>query len=165
MTHRILLTVAMFLLPQSSIQIKSDIVKVIEEPKLIITEDIYKIQEELLEDNIEKALTKQKHQESSAYIEVDKDFEALVSATWRLETGNGESSLWLNFNNPGGVKCGSRYCYYPSKEQGLQSLRTLLARYVDKFGYDLEAIRSVYSESDDTALFTQIFNQEKEKLN
>ena len=88
------------------------------------------------------------------------NFEALVQATWRLETGNGTSSLWLTQNNAGGIKCGSTYCRYPTEQAGLEALKTLLARYVEKYGYDLEAIRSIYSESNDTDLFRQIYLEE-----
>lgn len=118
--------------------------------------DLEALRKEKLEYNIEKYL----HQESSAYIEVDTNFEALVRATWRLETGNGTSRLWLTQNNAGGVKCGKEYCSYQTKEAGLEALKTLLSRYVDNFGYDLEAIRSVYSESNDTELFRQIYLEE-----
>lgn len=100
------------------------------------------------------------HQESSAYKPIDNNFEALARATWRLETGNGTSSLWLTENNAGGIKCGSTYCSYPTEQAGLDALKTLLSRYVEKYGYDLEAIRSVYSESNDTQLFRQIYIEE-----
>lgn len=90
-----------------------------------------------------------------------------MNATWRLETGNGTSPLWVEHRNAGGIKCGSdAYCSYASIESGWQSLEELLAVYVDTFGYDLAAIREVYcyqcGDSDLNA-FTQIFYEELEK--
>lgn len=144
------------------------LVEVDDEPEIdsIELEEIFNL-EEVVFDNPEldmSVIEDKEVEEDKLEPEIDTNFEALVMATWRLETGNGTSRLWLTHNNPGGVKCGSEYCRYSSKEQGLQSLRTLLTKYVDRFGYDFEAIRSVYSESDDTQLFRQIFYEEKEKL-
>lgn len=145
------------------------LVEVDDEPEIdsIELEEIFNL-EEVVFDNPEldmSVIEDKEVEEDKLEPEIDTNFEALVMATWRLETGNGTSRLWLTYNNPGGVKCGSEYCRYSSKEQGLQSLRTLLTKYVDRFGYDFEAIRSVYSESDDTQLFRQIFYEEKEKYN
>lgn len=153
---KITLTIAMILLPHLNItakEIKRDLKPIIEFKK---QEDLEAIKKAKLENNIKKAL----HQESSNFIEIDTNFEALVKATWRLETGNGTSRLWLTQSNAGGVKCGKEYCSYQTKEAGLEALRTLLSRYVESFGYDLEAIRSVYSESDDTEIFRQIYIEE-----
>ena len=158
MTIPIILTVAMILLPQSYVNIK-EFTEAKEDKNLIEFEDLEKIRKEKLEKNIEEIVEKRKQEVKEA----DRDFEALVQATFRLESGNGTSSLWLTHNNPGGIKCGSRYCRYASQEEGLQALRTLLKRYVNRFGYDFEAIRSVYSESDDTELFRQIYYEERGK--
>ena len=90
----------------------------------------------------------------------DERMDALVNATYILETGHGKSRLWNTKFNAGGIKCGVEYCSYPSKEEGFKALRKLLSRYVDNHGYDLKAIRDIYSETDDTALFTSIYNKE-----
>lgn len=103
------------------------------------------------------------YEEIKATTKVEDNFEALVRATWRLETGNGTSYLWLNQFNAGGIKCGTSFCAYSNKQEGMDHLTRLLKSYVEKFSYDLGAIRSVYSESDDTALFTQIYNEEKNR--
>ena len=129
-------------------------------------QDLEVIKKAKLESNIIKAKLRLEqeqlleHQESSITREIDTNFEALAKATWRLETGNGTSRLWLTQNNAGGIKCGRTYCSYPTEQAGLQALKTLLYRYVEKYGYDLEAIRSVYSESNDTDLFRQIYIEE-----
>ncbi len=98
----------------------------------------------------------------------DQRFEALVIATWRLETGNGTSLLWLNSNNPGGIKCGLEYCSYQTQEEGMRALETLLEWYVDEYAYNLEEIRYKYCGqhcgSEDLKTFTEIFNQEKERM-
>lgn len=50
-------------------------------------------------------------------------------ATWILETGNGSSIMWMQNNNPAGIKCGSDYCSYPSKDAGLAQMFYLLNQY------------------------------------
>ena len=52
-------------------------------------------------------------------------------ATWILETGNGSSLMWIQNNNPAGIKCGSDYCSYQSKDAGLAQLFYLLSQYTD----------------------------------
>ena len=131
--------------------IEIDIIAPIEPPKLL--EPIKKPVVDEIEEDKPIAVAKP----------VDRDFEALVRATFRLETGNGSSKLWLSHNNAGGTKCGSELCKYATQEEGLDHLARLLRTYVDRFGYDFEAIRSMYSESDDTELFTQIYYEEREK--
>lgn len=73
------------------------------------------------------------------------EWRALITATWRLETGNGSSYLWNTHFNAGGIKnYNNEYKSYPSKKQGLQALETLLKGYVDLYGYDIKKIRSIY---------------------
>lgn len=59
---------------------------------------------------------------------------------------------------------GNEYKAYPTKEQGLQALETLLQSYVDEFGYDLKAIRNRYCGNhcpeQDLITFTQIYMEE-----
>ena len=139
---------------------------------LELAESLEEIRLKKFEEEKEKALEKQKQiaeekriaEEKKRQAKSNNNFEALVNATWRLETGNGTSKLWLERNNAGGIKCGTSYCQDVSGEAGMQRLRNLLKRYVARYGYDLEAIRSVYSESNDTELFRQIFNEERSKL-
>lgn len=99
--------------------------------------------------------------------EPDPRWIALVNATWRLETGNGTSFMWVEHNNAGGIKCGVDYCSYESEEQGRESLESLLVAYVDDYGYDLESIRLEYCGShcgiEDLNIFTQIYNEELNK--
>lgn len=52
-------------------------------------------------------------------------------ATWIQETGNGSSLMWIERNNPAGIKCGEDYCSYPSKDAGLAQLFHLLSQYTD----------------------------------
>jgi hypothetical protein len=100
----------------------------------------------------------------------DNEWIALVDATFRLETGNGTSNLWLNYNNAGGIKCGNVYCVYDTKENGLQALKTLLERYIIEFGYDIKSIRNKYCPIydkgciDDYENFKEIYNEELEKV-
>ena len=98
--------------------------------------------------------------------DIDYRFEALVQATWRLETGNGTSALWASCNNAGGIKQGFEYKCYPTQEQGVEALRGLLVWYVDRFGYDFKAIRDLYCQcgEQDYYNFMQIYNEELSKL-
>lgn len=127
-----------------------------------LEKEIYNLEQEIY--NLEEKI-----EELELEIENLKEFNALVSATFRLETGNGSSYLWTEHNNAGGIKCGVEYCSYSSKSEGMVSLAQLLERYVDKYGYDLEAIRYEYCGSHcgdgDLQTFTEIFNQEKERRN
>ena len=50
-------------------------------------------------------------------------------ATWILETGNGRSKMWMQNNNPAGIKCGEDYCSYLSKDAGLAQMFNLLNLY------------------------------------
>lgn len=99
-------------------------------------------------------------------IETDLRFEALVHATWRLETGNGTSYLWTAHNNAGGIRYTQEYAHFESQEEGMQVLRELLEWYVDQFGYDFVSIRDMYCDcgGNDYEIFMQIYNEEMEKL-
>lgn len=92
----------------------------------------------------------------------DLQWEAFLSATWRLETGNGTSSLWTNGHNAGGIKCGQSYCHYETEEEGMQALERLLRIYVDQFGYDFKAIRARYCQCgpEDYPKFMEIYYEE-----
>lgn len=98
--------------------------------------------------------------EAEARAQEEIKMEALVNATYILETGHGKSRLWREQFNAGGIKCGTKYCVYGSAQEGWQALRNLLGRYVEAHGYNLKAIRDIYSETDDTLLFTSIYNKQ-----
>lgn len=88
-----------------------------------------------------------------------------MRATFRLETGNGTSSLWLKNNNAGGIKCGDMYCSYPTKKIGMRALRELLKNYVEKYGFNYKQIRKIYCEcgEEDYYKFMKILEEKKEK--
>lgn len=85
-----------------------------------------------------------------------------MRSTFRIETGNGKSFAWEVLNNPGGIKCGTEYCVYKSKEDGKAALETLLEEYVSKYGYNLKAIRDRYCQcgGNDLEVFEEIFEEE-----
>lgn len=87
---------------------------------------------------------------------------ALKTATWRLETGNGTSRLWLENNNAGGIKCGSQYCKYDSQETGQKALDKLLRTYVQKYSFNIREIRYIYSGNtpNDFENFMLVFKEE-----
>lgn len=63
-------------------------------------------------------------------LSVDYNIDPLFAlATWVLETGNGSSIMWMQNNNPAGIKCGSDYCSYPSKDAGIAQMFYLLNQY------------------------------------
>lgn len=101
--------------------------------------------------------------------EQNAQWRALVNTTIILETGHKTSYAYNVLNNFGGISCGSEYCTYETREQGLQALETLLEQYVDAFGYDIQAIRSVYCPISDEGCigdyekFIEIYNEQLEK--
>lgn len=72
--------------------------------------------------------------------------------------------LWQKNNNAGGIKCGSRYCSYTSKEQGVNDLKSILKGYVERHGFNLKNIRNEYCGShcggSDLKEFNTIFMEE-----
>ena len=107
---------------------------------------------------------------------VDYQFEALVNATFNLETGYGTSDLWVYNNNAGGYKCNGspneqctqdNYRIFDAKYESILALRELLIDYVNTYGYDLQAIRSRYCENcgeSDLNTFTELYYKELEAL-
>ena len=74
----------------------------------------------------------------------DLDFN-LVYAIARLETGNFTSGLWLNSNNPGGIKSGSGWASYSSQFVGIMEMcRILRYGYIDQGLTTPEAISKKY---------------------
>lgn len=95
-------------------------------------------------------------------LEDEKLLNTLVRATFRHETGNGTSRLWLENNNAGGIKCGSGWCKYTDPSTGIHSLKTLLRSYRNRYGDDLRAIREVYCQGGcDFADFMIIYEEEQ----
>lgn len=46
-----------------------------------------------------------------------------------LETGYGKSNLFMNYNNPGGIKSKSGWAHYEDKKAGIRAMVNLLATY------------------------------------
>lgn len=93
----------------------------------------------------------------------------MVIATWRLETGNGTSPMWLYQNNAGGIKRNGVYHTFDSQESGWKALEDLLYNdYYLVYGLDLRAIRNRYCGiecgEEDLIKFTEIYNEELAKL-
>lgn len=91
--------------------------------------------------------------------------DALGDATFDIETWYGKSSLWVDYNNAGGIKCGSDFCHYDTPQEGLDALGRLLHHYVYdlEMGFDLERIRTRYCYQcgeDDLATFIKFFKEE-----
>ena len=72
--------------------------------------------------------------------------------------------MWNEYNNAGGIRIGSEWQRYETKEQGFMAMETLLEGYVEEFGYDLKAIRNKYCGShcgeQDLITFKQIYQEE-----
>ena len=161
MGYKIAIAIAIMLLPHSDIK-QGELVTLALPSSLKANGDLEEIRQNKLELEIRKAKKRLAVKEQAKKVtEFEKNLQALVRATFRLETGNGTSQLWLKYNNAGGIKCGGEYCEYSNGAEGMQHLENLLRKYVEKFGFNLKAIRDVYSESDDTKLFTEIYNNER----
>lgn len=133
--------------------------------------------EELAEDyippkeEVEEILDAVSREPEESYSKYDSlEFHALIRATFRYETGNGTSSMWVNMNNPGGLKCNGPgqqcsadgYRFFESKKAGLDEKVRLLEGYVDRYGYDFRTIREVYCQCgpEDYYKFMDIYNEE-----
>lgn len=96
---------------------------------------------------------------TSMSAEFDLDVGFLFS-TFLLETGNGTSQLWLEHNNPAGIKSvdgSGRYQSYETQEDGLRAMYELIKHYTDKGINSVDDIRSVWSESEDTEKILEIW--------
>lgn len=71
----------------------------------------------------------------------------------------------MEYNNPGGIKCGSEYCFYDSQKLGLESLNSLLFEYWELYDMDIKAIRERYCQcgDDDFQKFMEIYHEELKK--
>jgi len=93
---------------------------------------------------------------------------AFNNATWRVETGNGTSELWLRNNNAGGMRTNGEWHKYDRQEDGLEAMSNLLATYVNELGYNFKAIRYKYCGAHcgdvDYNSFMRIYNEEINKV-
>lgn len=86
-------------------------------------------------------------------------------AVFKLETGNATSDVWLTQNNPAGITCGNDYCSYASPIDGYEALFSLLEVYTkgtdDFIGKrtTVNDIRSVWSQTEDSAIIVKIWNE------
>ena len=108
--------------------------------------DLYTIENDLLKENLIVRLNELTIEEmfKVAANVYDLDFN-LVYAIARLETGNFTSGLWLNNNNPGGIKSGSGWAGYHSQFVGIMEMcRILRYGYIDQGLTTPEAISKKY---------------------
>ena len=105
------------------------------------------------------------------YINYEKAFtEALVNTTFNYETGYGTSTMWLEQNNPGGIKgwYSGEYLVYESQTHGLTHLESLLRdKYINTYGYDVIAIRKAYDPNyteEQLQEFVQMYKVEFERI-
>ena len=126
---------------QDSIDAKSEL---IDEYQTMI--ELYELENETLKENLIVRLNELTIEEmfKVAANVYDLDFN-LVYAIARLETDNFTSGLWLNSNNPGGIKSGSGWASYSSQFVGIMEMcRLLRYSYIDQGLTTPEAIGSKY---------------------
>ena len=81
---------------------------------------------------------------------------AYAAARFVLETGWGKSDLWINYNNPAGIKCGQRYCRYATPRDGLTAMFNLMADYYTNGLTNVVQQSERWSASDDTETILEI---------
>lgn len=87
-------------------------------------------------------------------------YPGFILSIWIWETGWGKSPLWMEHNNPAGIKVSeTEYASYSSKEEGMKALFELLRIYCDSGRCTIGEIRSVWSESDDTEDIVSVWKQ------
>ncbi|HAH92831.1 MAG TPA: hypothetical protein DCM01_02880 [Dielma fastidiosa] len=87
-------------------------------------------------------------------------------ATWAWETGHGTSELWLTNNNPAGITCGTEYCAYESKEQGLHAMFNLMSYYIRELNRcTVASVRELWSETEDAQQIVEIMEEIQNGLN
>lgn len=117
---------------------------IIEEYQAVI--DLCTIENDLLKENFIDRLDELSIEEmfKVAANVYDLDFN-LVYAIARLETGHFTSNLWLNNNNPGGIKANNGWASYSSRFVGIMEMcRLLRYSYIDQGLTTPEAIGSKY---------------------
>lgn len=82
-----------------------------------------------------------------------------AAAVFVLETGWGSSSAWLAKHNPGGIRCGSRYCRYDTATDGLRRMMEIMRDYYNNGLTTVAQQRSLWSEAEDTDLIVQLMEQ------
>lgn len=86
-----------------------------------------------------------------------------VLSVWALETGWGESSLWIEHNNPAGIKqYGNEYKHFPTKEEGIKEMFILLNDYCKSGLVTVEQIRNIWSVTDDSDEIVSIWKMLEE---
>ena len=81
---------------------------------------------------------------------------AYAAARFALETGWGKSDLWIEYNNPAGIKCGKKYCRYATPRDGLTAMFDLMADYYTNGLITVAQQSDRWSESDDTETILEI---------
>lgn len=73
----------------------------------------------------------------------------MLYAIAKHETGNFKSSLFINNNNPGGIKAGKGWAKYDSEFEGIMEMARLIRKNYYDYGLDtLEKIESKYCPDD-----------------
>lgn len=81
---------------------------------------------------------------------------AYAAARFALETGWGKSDLWIEYNNPAGIKCGKKYCRYATPRDGLTAMFDLMADYYTNGLITVAQQSDRWSASDDTETILEI---------
>ena len=109
----------------------------------------------------------------TSFLELCSEYQINVDyalAVFVLETGHTSSSLWLESNNPAGIKQNSNrtnctntkkgYCVSESKQEGMEQMITLMARYANQYHLrTVEEQRSLWSETEDVEKVVNLMNQ------
>ena len=86
-----------------------------------------------------------------------------VLSVWALETGWGKSFLWIEHNNPAGIKQSeNEYKHFPTKEEGIKEMFILLNDYCKSGLVTVEQIRNIWSETDDSDEIVSIWKMLEE---
>lgn len=96
----------------------------------------------------------------SEFYSIDPGF---ILATFALETGWGNSRVWLENNNPGGIMNGNEYAAYSSQMEGMHAMVKLIYHYT--IGYipwvgeliSVQEIRNTWSGLDDNDTIVSIW--------
>lgn len=99
---------------------------------------------------------------------------SLIVAMTTIETGYGKSNLFVNNNNPGGIKSLNGWACYENKQQGFKAMINLLATYAGiknpnswLYGYSdtTQGLAGMYWTNDEDAgyhtLLTKVINNMK----
>lgn len=90
---------------------------------------------------------------------VDYNIDPLFAlATFNLETGYGESQLWIEQNNPAGILDNNgEYATFQSQEEGIEAMCSLIRIYCDDYGLlTVDDVRDLWSTAEDSELTAQL---------